>query len=148
MAINNPRGNYKHLLQINNIDVALVQMITAPPVEWTEHRHGSAGNSPDKKTPGKLMIGDLVVEMVIPDDGDPGIWNAFYQAESELRTVYAGMGVLSELGPGNPGAPIQNFALGEIWIKKIETANYETTEANSDNLKRTVTFSVESYRPI
>ena len=146
MGLVNPRNNFNFLLQINGIDMARVQMVTPPSAEWTEHRNGSPGNEGDIKTPGKLMIGDLVVEMLIPDTGDAAdVWAKFYACQTNQRAVYAGTGVLSELDA--TGAPVQNWNLGATWFKKIETANLETTEGNSDNLKRTVTLSVQSYKP-
>lgn len=146
MAINNPRGNYNFLLQINNIVMARVQMVTPPTKEMVVHRQGNSGNKADKKTPGKEMIGELVIELVVPDTGDAELWNAIESCKTELRAAYAGVGIISELGPG--GTPVSNFFLGDVWVSKVETANYETTEGNSDNLKRTVTFQVEEYRLI
>lgn len=145
MSLVNPRNNFSFLLQIDGIEMARVQMVTPPSVEWTEHRNGAPGNQGDVKTPGKKIVGDLVVEMIIPDAGDSDLWQKFQDCATNQRAVYAGDGVISELDA--TGAPVQNWKLGATWFKKIETANFETVEGNSDNLKRTVTCSVEDYSP-
>ena len=145
MAIENAAMNYNWRLQVDDIFEERVQMVTPPKVERKEHRAGKTGNKPDKKLPGKKTVGDLVLEMLVPSQtGDSELWLKFRQCETEVRAVYIGQGVLSEMGPNNT-APVSNYFLGDIWVKSIETSNYETTEDAGDFVKRTVTFSVEDY---
>lgn len=146
MSIQNPLGNYNFLLQIDGVDMLRVQVVTPPTVEYTEHLSGSAGNGPDFKSPGKKIVGDLVIECLVPDNGDPEVWERLNSAAGGIRSQYAGIGVLSEIGPS--GTPGQNFFLDQIWLKKIEKSTYETTAGSSDNAKRTLTFSVGDYRPV
>lgn len=146
MAIGNPQANFNHKLQLGDIFNERVQKVTEPEVEWTEHRHGTSGNGPDKKTPGKKKVSELVVEMVVPDTGDDEIWKAFDRCKTMNRAQYCGNGVFSETDAS--GAPVKNWFLGEVWVKKIVSSTSETTEDSSNNKIRTVTFSVGDYRLI
>lgn len=143
MAIKNPAKNFNFKLSLGGIDLDVVQMITAPPVELTEHKQGSPGMIPDLKTPGKPIIGDLVVEVVIPDTGNGPLWNKIKQAKTLVANDYMGNGFLYRTDVN--GAPVQTFAITNAWLKKIETANYETTADNSADLKETLTFSLQNY---
>ena len=144
MAIDNVLKNYDFALEIDGVFQALLQGVTPPTVEYTEHKQGNSGNKPDKKTPGKKIVGDLVVEQVVDaQTGDPQIWQKFQSAANGLRNVYISTGFLVELGP--TGLPIGRFFIGDCWIKKIESSGYDTRGDNSADVLRTVTFSVEDY---
>jgi hypothetical protein len=144
MAHDNVLKNYDFALEIDGIFQVYLQGVTPPTVEYTEHKQGSPGNKPDKKTPGKKIVGDLVVEQVVNAvTGDPLIWQKFQAARTGLRNVYIGTGFLVELGPG--GVPVNRFFIGDCWIKKIESSGYDTRGDNSADVLRTVTYSVEDY---
>jgi len=146
MAIDNPLKNFRFSLEINGIEALRVQKITPPTVELQEHKQGNAGNKPDTKTPGGKIVGDLILEMVIPgDSGDPEIWAALELAAQGLRSDYAGIGFLNELEATGNGV-VSRFFLDEVWLKKVEPAtDYDPRKENSADMMRTVTFSVGNY---
>lgn len=147
MAIRNPQANFNWRIDLANVVNGRCQMVTPPTVELAEHKQGSQGTSPDAKTPGKKIVGDLVIEMLVPQNGGDGeIWDALRLAQTMQKALYAGDGFLYETDPN--GAPVNTFKIDDAWIKKIETSNYETTSDNSGDLKRTVTFSVRDYNRI
>lgn len=143
MAIRNPQANFNSRLVLNNIDDMRIEVITVPTVEWTEHKGGNSGNSPDVKTPGKKIVGDLVVQCQVPDFGDPEIMQAFMSATTMMRPIYCGDGFHYETDAN--GAPVQTFPIREVWLKKVETADYDRKGDSSANLIRTLTFSVGDY---
>ena len=146
MAVDNALKNYDFALEIGGVIQAHLQGVTPPSVEYTEHKQGNQGNLPDKKTPGKKIVGDLVIEKVVPaPEGDPEIWAWFSAAQSNVRQAYTRIGFLIELNAGVPG---QRFFLDEIWVKKIESATYDTRGDNSADVLRTVTVSVQDYIPV
>lgn len=147
MAINNPQANFNFRLEIDGVSMDMVQVVTPPKPEHAVHLQGSPGTKPDKKTPGKKMIGQLVVEMVVPDnDSDNVLWNKFQSVQTLNREVYAGVGYLVETNEA--GAQIARWYLGDAWISAIETSQYSTRGDDSDNLIRTVTWEVEEYTKI
>ena len=143
MAVANPQSNFNFRLQLGAFRMAEVQMVTAPPIEWTEHKQGNEGNSPDMKTPGKKIVGDLVIEVVA--NADEATWAEFNKVETQDRNIYAGDGFLYETDAF--GVPVKFVPIIGAWLKKVETGNYETKADNSDNLKRTLTFSITDYQP-
>jgi len=146
MAIKNPQANFNWSLSLLDIDNARCQMLTPPSTEWTEHKQGTQGNSPDKKTPGKKIIGDITLEVTVPNTGDEDLWKLFDACETMDEAQYAGDGYIHETDVN--GQSVQGFYIEEAWIKKVETANHETKGDNSDDLKRTVTFSIRDYRRV
>jgi len=130
-------------LQLDAIENVRVQVVTAPTIEYAEHKGGSEGNSPDVKTPGKKIVGDLVVEMQVPDTGDSEVYDKLRAAGSMDRNLYCGDGFLYETDAN--GAATQTFKITSAWIKKIETSSYDRKGDSSADLIRTVTFSIEDY---
>lgn len=143
MATENPQKNYDFALEIDGVIQAYLQGVTPPKVEYTEHKQGNQGNNPDKKTPGKKIVGDMSIEKVVNAvTGDPEIWEWFSQAQGQLRPAYTRVGFLVEL---NNGAPVSRWFLDEMWIKSIESSGYDTRGDNSADLLRTVVVSVQDY---
>lgn len=146
MSVNNPLLNYDFAIEIDGVIQAHLQGVTVPKVEYTEHKQGNQGNKPDKKTPGKKIVGDLTIEKVVPAlEGDPEIWLWFATAQTNIRATYTRIGFLIEL---NSGIPVARFYLDDMWIKSIETAMYDTRGDNSANQLRTVVVSVGDYNKI
>lgn len=144
MAVDNAIRNFDFALEIDGIIQAELQGVTPPTVEYTEHKQGRAGNRPDVKTPGKKIVGDMTVELVVNAvTGSKDIWLKFQSAGTANRATYVGTGFLIENNA--LGAPVNRFFLGDIWIKKIESAQLSTKGDNSADVLRTVTFSVEDY---
>lgn len=146
MAIKNPQGNFNFKLALDGVDNARVQVVTAPSVEWAVHKQGTQGNSPDQKTPGKKQIGELVVKVLVPMDGDGELWDKLEAAQTMDRAQYCGDGFLYETD--QDGATQQTFKIVNAWISKVETEDYDTKADNSADLIRTVTFQVEDYRKV
>lgn len=143
MAVDNPLRNFDFALEIEGVVQAHLQGVTVPKVEWTEHKQGSQGNRPDKKTPGKKIIGDMTIEKVVPaPEGDASIWEWFQLAAINLREAYARPGFLIEL---SNGVPINRWFLDDIWVKSIETSQYDTRGDNSANVLRTVVISCGDF---
>lgn len=144
MAIRNPQANFNWRIDIANIDNARCQMVTPPSVEYAEHKQGTQGTDPDQKTPGKKIVGDLVLEILVPQDsGDGEIWQALRRNETLNGSIFAGDGFLYELDANQ--VPVNTFKIKNGWFKKIETGNYETAGDNSGDLKRTITISLTDY---
>jgi len=143
MAVRNPQANFNFRLSLDQIDNVRVQVTTAPTIEYAEHKGGAEGNQPDVKTPGKKIVGDLVVEMQVPDTGDGEVYAKLKSNETMNRSVYCGDGFLYETDANN--APVQTFKITSAWMKKIETSSYDRKGDSSADLIRTVTFSVENY---
>ena len=144
MAIKNPQANFNWRIDIADIENERCQMVTAPSVEYAEHKQGTQGTDPDQKTPGKRIVGDLVIELLVPQNGGDGeIWQALKRNETLTSSIYAGDGFLYELNAN--GDSVNTFKIKNGWFKKIETTNYETAGDNSGDLKRTVTISLTDY---
>lgn len=143
MSVNSPLKNYDFALEIDGVIQAAMQGVTPPKVEYAEHKQGNQGNRPDKKTPGKKIVGDMTIEKVVPvATGDPEIWAWFSSNKTNIRQAYARTGFLLEL---NNGVPVSRFFLDECWIKSIESATYDTRGDNSADMLRTVVMSVDDY---
>lgn len=143
MAVNNPLKNYDFALEIEGVVQAHLQGVTVPKIERAEHKQGGQGNRPDKKTPGKKIVGDLTIEKVVPaPEGDASIWDWFASADVNIRGAYARPGFLIEL---NNGVPVQRYFIDEMWVKSIETAQYDTRGDNSADVLRTVVISCDDF---
>lgn len=144
MAIRNPMANFNFKLSLDGIDNIACQLVTEPSTEWTEHKGGSEGNSPDVKTPGKRLIGDLVVETQVPDTGDSSTtWKRFEDVKTMNRAIYCGDGFFYETDPN--GSPVTTYKIVSAWLKKVESSNSERKGDASADKMRTLTFSVEDY---
>ncbi len=138
-----PKVDAENVLEMEGIE-ALLQGVTPPTVEYTEHKQGRAGNKPDRKTPGKKIVGDLTVEMVVSaDTGSKEVWLRFQNTIGTARASYIGTGFLVEAN--SLGIPINRYFIGDVWVKKIETSQFSTKGDNSADVLRTVTFSVEDF---
>lgn len=144
MSVQNPLNNYDFALEVAGVIQARIQKVTAPTIEFAVHKHGNDGNNPDAKTPGKKKVGDMTVEVVVPGDlGDPETWLLLVDAATGLREAYIQNAFLLEFGVG--GVAVGRFFLGNIWLMKLETSDYDSREDNSDVLIRTMTWSVGDY---
>jgi len=144
MAIKNPQANFNWRLDLPGIDNLRSQLVTSPTTENASHKQGVQGIAPDSKSPGKKIVGDLVIELLVPQDGgDKALWDQFQSNDTLDRDIYAGDGFFTEVDAS--GAAVNTFQLKNAWIMKIENSNYETRGDNSGDLIRTVTFSVDDY---
>lgn len=145
MSFANPRKNFRYLLELDGVNMFQIQEITPPTVEFAEVKHGSPGNIPDAKTPGKIQVGDLVVKKLTTANGsDTWAWDWFGLAIAGVASEYRKTGFLKHLGIDGVTV-VENYFLGNIWPKKIEGANLVST--GSENYIETVTFAVQLYFP-
>jgi hypothetical protein len=141
----NPRKVFRYALEMDGVNMFLIQEVTPPSVELPETKHGSPGNLPDGKTPGKMVVGDLVVKKLVPSGmSDAWAWNWLAKAAVGLASEFSKIAFLNELTPDAVGTN-QKFFLGAIWPKKIERSAYNAS--SNDNIIETVTFSVQYYYP-
>lgn len=143
MSVENALKNYDFALELGGILQAGLQGVTPPKVENAVHKQGNQGNRPDKKSPGKKMVGDMTIEQVVPlDTGDPQLWAWFASNETNIRAGYARPGFLVEL---NNGVPVNRFFLDSCWIISIESTVMDTRQDNSADILRTVVMSCDDY---
>lgn len=143
--MNNPLKNYRFGIELEGVVQARVQDIDTPDVELQEHQHGTPGNSPNKKTPGRKTVGDLIVQSLVPaEGGDPGIWAKLELAANGYDSSFFNDGFIIEYG--NDGVtPVARYMMVNVWIKKIESTNLNSNTDNAADLIRTLTFAVEDY---
>jgi hypothetical protein len=140
----NPRKNFRYILELDGSNTFLVQEVTPPVVELPEIKHGAPGNDPDSKTPGKLIIGDLIVKKLKPAlVADSWAWDWMAQAMVGVNAGFMKTGYLKHLGPDGV-TNVEKYFLGEIWPKKIEGSNL-VSMGPGENMIETVTFSVKYY---
>lgn len=145
-GLNNPRKNFRYLLELDGADAFLIQEINSPDVELAEVQHAAPGNIPNAKTPGKMSVGDLVVKKLKPANrSDNWAWELMAQASVGLQLDFAATGFLKEMTPDMTGT-IQSFFLGAVWVKKISGIAYVGT--GSDNIIEEVTFAPQFYFPV
>lgn len=141
------RKNFRFKLEIEGANSFEIQKVTPPTVEVTEVQHGNAGNLPNGKTAGKMVVGDLVVEKLIRGEaGANWAWDQMAKAIGSASSVYLGTGFLTDTG-ADMVSTVERHFLGDIWVKKIEKSEYDTNSDNAANLIETVTFSVQYYFP-
>jgi phage tail-like protein len=141
--IANTRKDFNFSIEINGINQFLIQKVTPPEQSMGVVEHGADGKSGNTKTPGKLKIGDLIVEKICPStEADKWAQTWFEKAKNGLRSQYAKYAVLHELDETRT-FPIASWDLGEIWPYKIGRTAYDRNAEN--NITETVTFAVDRY---
>lgn len=145
MAVNNPIKNFNFSFEVAGVIQAHIQTIQTPEVELSEITQGTAGSAPDVKTPGKKIVGELVLENTIPADGqnDSATWLWFESARTGVRASYARSGFLNELDSN--GTIVAKYLCKNMWPKKIETSGYASKSDDAEDLMRTITLSIEDY---
>lgn len=139
-GLSNPRKNFRFMLELDGINSFQIQEVQAPSLELPKIIHGSTANDPDKKTPGKLQVGDLVVKkLVYALTADSWAHNWMAQAMAGGAGGFMKVGFLKELGIDGITV-VQSFFLGNCWPTKIERGNL-VAQGNGENLIETVTIS-------
>jgi len=128
----------------------LIQKATIPEKEIEEVTHGGANTL--EKTPGMVVIPDLVLENLIVNDGpDSWAWELMRSAQDEvigggtLREGHTFDGILRELGPDGV-TTVGMWEFGNLWVKKIGHGDFDRT--TSDNMIQTVTLSCSRMQKI
>jgi len=139
----NPVKNFRYLLELDGADAFLIQKITPPSMESQAVEHGAPGNIPNVETPGKVVVGDLVVEKLVPADrADQWVHDWFAQAIGGLADEFRRVGFLRMLS-ANAVTTSKKFFLGNVWPKKIEYNEMDTS--GNDNVIEKITFSVQFF---
>lgn len=144
--LNNPQKDFRYALELNGVNMFLMQEVQPPKAGVAVVEHGSPGNMPNGKTPGKPKVSEMVVKKLKPADRpDTWAWDLLAAAISGLKGAYAGIGFLVEYGPDCVTVVDKKF-LGDIWVSDIEESNKNSMGSN--NVIETVTFQVQYYYPM
>jgi T4-like virus tail tube protein gp19 len=140
----NPRKNFRYILELDGANTFLIQEVQAPTLELPEIKHGAPSSDPDSKTPGKLIVGDLVVKKLMPAfTADTWAHNWMAEAMVGVAGGFMKTGFLKHLGPDGLSV-VQKYFLGDVWVKKIEPGNLVSL-GPGENIIETVTFAVKYY---
>lgn len=142
----NPRKDFRWALELNGANAFLLQEVQLPMLEQPILKHGAPVNIPDAKTPGKMVVGEMVVKKLMPAlSADGWAWDWFGSAVAGVKKDFIKAGALKDLGPDGL-TTIQTWVLGDIWPTKIEHANRQLL-APGANMIETVTFAVQFFYP-
>lgn len=144
----NSQKTHRYRFRFPGIDDSFyVQTVTPPEVEVQEVTHGSPGNLPDIKTAGKMVTGDLVLELIRPtiDVNDNGAWDKLASAVAGNPSDIFDVFFLDYLQANSVGVQ-QTFVGTNAWVKKI-AYNDSSNKEDADNVMMTVTLSVFTYYP-
>ena len=143
--MSNPQKDFRYVLELNGADAFLIQEVTPPTPEFAVVTHGAPVNMPDKKTPGKVKFGQLVLTKLKPADrADSWAWDWFAKCLVGTYDQFAYTGFLKELGPDGVTV-VRKYYLNECWPSKIDPGKYTSTGSN--NVIETVTLEVNSFFP-
>lgn len=142
----NPRKDFRFMLEFDGLNAFLVQEITPPSVEFGEIEHGTPGNIPTAKTPGKMKVGDLVVKKLMTAEvADTWADDWMASAVAGVKRDFRKVGFLKHLAP-DAVRVVQTWFLGEVWPKKIEYNDLNA--AGQNNIIQTVTFSTQFFTDV
>lgn len=147
--IANTRKNFQYRIEMQGIEQFLVQKVTLPDIEIAATAHGEANM--DVKTPGRITVGDLVLEKIKPSDRPDAIGMALLNLAQDqlsgggsLAAVVKKDYVLREVDSTGL-VTIGVWNIEGAWVKKLSTSTYD--RMSSDNSIETLTFSVDKcYR--
>ena len=93
----NPAKNFRYALEIRGINMFLIQNFTPPTVEHDVVEHGSPGNLPNGKTPGKQRVGEMVLKKLkVATGADTWAWDWMAENISGLRSQFARQGFFTD----------------------------------------------------
>lgn len=142
----NPRKNFRFVLELNGANAFLIQSVMPPTVENAVIKHGAPVNIPDGKTPGKQIVGDMVVKKLCPAlQADVWVWDWMAFGLAGVKKDFCKTGFLKHLGPDG-FSTIQSWFLGDVWPSKVEPSELATISPG-ENIIETVTFQVQTYVP-
>jgi phage tail-like protein len=139
-----PLKQFEYVVEIDGLDTFLVQEVTLPErsVDVTEHGEGNI----KRKTPGMVMIGQLVLKKLIPaDTADTWAFDWFNQVQNTqtgVGTTTFFRNVVIRL-KDNAGSSKKVFQCIECFPSKIVPGSLNST--SSDNVMEEVTLEVNDY---
>lgn len=145
-GIANPRKNFRFVLELDGANAFLIQEVQAPTMELSVVKHGAPMNLPDGKTPGKMVIGDMVVKKLCPaQTADTWVEDWMANAIAGIKKDFIKTGFLKHVAPDG-ARTIQKWFLGDVWPSKLEPGNL-VYMGPGENYIQTVTFQVQFYVP-
>lgn len=144
-----PRGTWQFAVDIDGVNQFNIQKVVFPSLAHNVREHHELGRK--VKNPGQIEVGDMTWEMIVPADT---IDNRAYEWFRLVRNIRTGGGSLPQLFKRN--VVIRELAFDEqttltshiceqIWLKEVTRSDGD--RASSDNLIRTMVWSVEIYDP-
>lgn len=142
----NPRKNFRYILELDGANSFLIQEVQAPTMELAVIRHGAPANIPDAKTPGKPIVGEMIVKKLVPAlTADTWVADWMANAIAGVKKDFIKSGFLKHLRPDGI-TTAQRWFLGDVWPSKIEAPNL-VSMGPGENYIETVTFQVQFYVP-
>jgi hypothetical protein len=142
--LEHPAKDFNWTIEINGIDSFLVQDVKLPKMTLATVTHGMPGNLPNRNTPGKPTIGDLVIQKMTPaTKKEYWAWDWFALAMAGQYSQFAQNGFFKEKAPS--GIVRRRFIFIDAWVKDIDTSNF--TAEGSNKLIETVTLEVWGFYP-
>jgi hypothetical protein len=142
--INNPLKPFCYAISINGFDQVLMQSIDLGEFERKIDIHGDGDK--DIKTPGRLVIPNIVLEKLVPTDiADPFFWLWFAQANTSVTSALTKDFTITQLSKpfGTPGAmPVRIWLVEDAWVHKFKPSKIGDMEEG--NSLDTVTLAVNN----
>lgn len=145
-----PRKTFNFAIEIDGLEVALVEKCNIPTLEAGIVEQSSAGTPHVQKTAGRITVGEITLEKVMPAN-EADTW-AYQWLTSEVRNPRTGATngadsykkTISIIHYGNSNNVIDKWVCYGVWPSKIE---YNTGDASQNNEKvmETVTLQCDYY---
>ncbi len=146
--IGSPLKNFNYLITLNGFDQVLVQSIDFGEFERTKNIHGDGDR--DKKTPGRVVQPDIVLEKLVPTDvSDPFFWLWFFSPYANAVGAVMKDFTIAQLSKpfGQVGSvPVRLWQVENSWVHKYKPSKIGDLE--DSNAIDTVTLSVDNCFPI
>ena len=146
--IASPLKNFNYLITLNGFDQVLMQSIDLGEFERTKNVHGDGDR--DKKTPGRIVQPDIVLEKLVPTDvTDPFFWTWFFSSYTNAAIALMKDFTIAQLSKpyGTPGSiPVRIWQVENAWVHKFKPAKMGDLE--DSNSLDTVTLSVDNCFPV
>ncbi len=148
MKIAKPAKNFNYLITLNGFDQILMQSVDLGEWERTKNIHGDGDR--DKKTPGRLVQPDIILEKLVPSDvADPFFWAWFFTPYTTVLSALTKDFTIAQLSKpfGTLGSiPIRIWQVENAWVHKYKPSKMGDLE--DSNSIDTVTLSVDNCFPI
>lgn len=142
-----PAKNFCYVVSINGFDQALMQSFDIGEFERTKNIHGDGDR--ERKTPGKLIVPDIVIEKLVPTNmADPFFWTWFFSAYTNVADALQKDFVVTQLDKpfGTPGAkPVRIWAVSGAWVHKYKPSKLGDME--DSNSIDTITLCCDDITP-
>jgi phage tail-like protein len=145
--IASPLKPFCYVISLNGFDQVLCQSIEIGEFERTKNIHGDGDT--DRKTPGRKVVPDIVIEKLVPTDyGDPFFWTWFFSAYTSVADALQKDFIITQLDKpfGTPGAkPVRIWAVENAWVHKFKPGKIGDLE--DGNSIDTITLACDDIVP-